>query len=134
VKDFDEARAERSTRDRSFKIGGETFTRRLAVRPEAMEEFARMRKDDVDLAGFEIFDRTFYAFVEPDGHERWKALREREDDPLNYADIMDVCAWLVAEETGRPTPALSLSTSGQERSATTSTEGSSSPEGAATTG
>lgn len=134
MKDFDEARAERMQRDRSFKIGGETFTRRLAVRPEAMEEFARMRRDEAELAGFEIFDRTFYAFVEPEGHERWKQLREREDDPLNYADIMEVCGWLVAEETGRPTRALSLSTPGPERSETTSTDDSSSLEAGASTG
>jgi hypothetical protein len=37
VKDFDKDRVDRTQRDRTFKIGGETFTYRSSVAPEAIQ-------------------------------------------------------------------------------------------------
>jgi hypothetical protein len=136
VKDFDQdlARADRASRDRSFKIAGEEFTRRVAVRPEVLEEWSRLGADEAETTGFQILDRVIFSLIEPDGHDRWRQLREREQDPITYKDLQEVTAWLVAEETGRPTAAPSPSTAGREQPGTTSTEDSSLREVKASTG
>lgn len=127
MKDFDEERAARYEGDREFQIGGEKFVRRASVRPEVL-----MAVDDLDAGapGHEMLksiDGVILAFIEStdDAHDRYRTLRERDDDPVNMADLNAVVRWLVSEMTGRPMPAPSLSEDGRAPNGTGSTDGSS---------
>lgn len=129
MKDFDEARKERAERDRSFKIGGETFVMKTGVRPEVLASYEEIDTDKPALEVIGLVDEVILGMMENgDGsHERYRDLRARENDPLSLEDLRDVVQWLIEEQTGRvPTQPLSPSGPGPERTRTRSTGGSSS--------
>jgi hypothetical protein len=107
TKNFDEARAARAAEDRSFTIGGESFVRKVGVRPEVLADY-----ENVDAAGSATdtlveIDKIVLEMVEDvdDGHSRYRALRARTDDPITLLDMTDLVQWLIEEQTGRrPTP------------------------------
>lgn len=112
MKDFDTKRKERSDRDRSFKIGGETFVRRTGLRPEILLPWEKIGDDTPASEVLETIDLLVTDFIESgdDAVARYKALREREDDPVTLEDLQELVEWLVAEQTGRPTGPPSGST------------------------
>jgi hypothetical protein len=129
--DFDRDREQRHSADRQFKIGGEVFTRRPAVRPEAMTAYEDLTPGASASEAVEVIDNLILAFLEPSDHERYRALREREEDPLNVTDLNDLVRWLIIETTRRPTQQPSPSTAGSEPTGIRSMENSSSEQDAA---
>ena len=131
MKDFDEARAERQARDRSFRIGGKEFTYRPAVAPEAILRWSQMTGGEVpeltEEQAIEIFDETVLAFLEVGQDGNWRAVRDpNAENPLNISDLRELVSWLFEEQTGRPTgqPSDSSPGSGSGGTGTPSTEGS----------
>jgi hypothetical protein len=123
VKNFDEARGEREKRDRSFQIGGEEFTYRAAVAPEAILHWSKMTGGEIpDLTeeqALEIFDETVQAFLEPGQSEKWEKVRNpNAKHPLNIGDLRDLVSWLFEEQTARPTTPPSDSSDGSESGGT----------------
>jgi hypothetical protein len=116
VKNFDEMLA----KDREFTVGGETFHWR-DVRPEVLTSFEPSANgaDDANAA-WRLMDDQILLFVAPEEHERWKAVRERDDQPVTIAQINAILTWLMEQQTGRPTEAPSPSASGRTRTAATS--------------
>ena len=127
MRDFDLERRERYEVDRTFRIGGETFVRKPAVRPEVMLAYEDMSMEATAADSLEVVDQTILSFIEDtDGaHDRYRALRERDEDPVSIRDLNGLVVWLIAESTKRPTSALSLSEPGREPTGTTSKETSS---------
>lgn len=124
MKDFDEARTARSTRDaeeRSFKLGGETFTIRPAVRPETLAAAARVTTDSGVADDIEAFDELILGFLEDEGRARYETLRRREEDPVTFTDLMEVAAWMVEVNSGRPTVQPSPSSAGLPQTPTSLT-------------
>lgn len=129
MKNFDEARAERERRDRSFQIGGEEFTYRPAVAPETILRWSQMTGGEMpDLTeeqALDIFDETVLAFLEPDQSEKWARIRNpKAAHPLNVADLRALVSWLFEEQAGRPTGKPSDSSGGpaKEKTGTPSTD------------
>lgn len=78
-----------------------------------------------------LLDATMVALIEAgdDAHGRYRAIRERVEDPLEVADLMAVIKWVTEVDTGRPTGAPDGLPPGREATAgTSSTPASSSPE------
>lgn len=130
MKNFDEARAERAERDRSFAIGGETFTYRASVAPEALLAWNEAAGGEVEVGEREwlkLFDETISAFLEPGQDEKWAEVRAPErDDPISIEDMTELVRWLFSETTHRPTGQSSGSSDSADDSGTSSKESSSS--------
>lgn len=132
MKNFDEARREREQRDRGFQIGGEDFTYRPAVAPEAILNWSKMTggemgDDLTEEAALSIFDETVVAFLEPGQDEKWAKVRDpKAAHPLNISDLRELVSWLFEEQSGRPTepPSDSSDGPGSPTTGTPSTEGS----------
>lgn len=132
MKNFDEARAEREVRDRSFQIGGESFTYRPAVAPEGILRWSQMTggemPDLTEVEAIEIFDETVNAFLEPGQAEKWSRVRDPQaKHPLNLSDLRDLVSWLFEEQAGRPTTQPSDSSGGSEKSETGTSSTDASP-------
>ncbi len=134
MQDFDVKRAERSAADREFKLGGEVFVRRTGIRPERMTAYEDLTPKASSIDALKVIDDLILSFLEPDGHDRYRALRERDDDPVTVSDLNDLVRWLISETTGRPTQRLSPSTPGSEPSGTLSMVPSSTPPATASAG
>ena len=120
MKNFDEMLAT----DREFTVGGETF-HWCDVRPEVLTSFepsANGKDDDAD-ATWRMMDDQILLFVSKDEHERWRALRVRDDKPVTIAQLNAILLWLMEEQTGRPTVPSSPSDPGRGRTAATSKAG-----------
>lgn len=142
-RDFDEDRAERLARPRTFKMGGEIFTIKTAMRPETFadytEDYYRVTFDP-KVRGREVvkvFDETIERFLDSadDSPERWRALRERHNDKpesgeeadVTSGDMHEILMWVFELQTNRrPTRAPSSSGNGRETTGRRSTERSSS--------
>lgn len=129
---FDEARAEREARDRSFQIGGKGFTYRPAVAPEAILSWSKMTGGEIpDLTeeqALSIFDETVAAFLEPGQEKMWKEVRDpKAEHPLNIGDLRELVSWLFEEQAGRPTGPPSGSTDGSESGETGTSSKADSP-------
>lgn len=132
MKNFDTERKARSipVEERTFTLGGDTFIARDSVRPEALTKWdgidGNMEIGDV----LEATDATIIALIEDtdNGHERYLALRAREDDPLTVPDLVAVGTWLVEVQTGRPTESPTGSTDSPSTPGTKSTVEPSSPD------
>ena len=133
MKDFDQKRKERASRDRSFTLGGETFTMRIGLRPEVLVPWEQL--DETTAAGevLQILDTIVLDFLEPydNQHDRWRTLRERTEDPVTLQDLQELVEWLIAEQTNRPTGQPSGSTPSAVPPGTGSMGGSSLREAAA---
>lgn len=73
-------------------------------------------------------DTTVLAMTETECHERYKVIRQREDDPLVIDDLHQVVEWMIEESTRRPTGPPSSSTGTPAPTGATSTDDSSSPD------
>lgn len=129
TKDFDLDRANRlrnGSAPPTFKIGGEKFKMRLQVRPEVIADADDLTVEGGAKATIELIDSIVLGFIDPaaKSHERYRKVREREEDPLTLQDIMQVMYWCVEAYTNRPTEPSSPSTSGRRRTTTRSTGGS----------
>jgi hypothetical protein len=122
--------------DRQFEIGGELFEWRYPF----WEDFADRREADAQIvrnpdATNEITFKEMYKdfidrcepFIDPknDSIKRWRALAKRRVDPVPAYQFTELYQWLLEVTSARPTETLLSSSNGQERTADTSTEGSS---------
>ena len=118
MKDFDESRQAREARERTFKIGGEEFTFRPAVTPEALLPYNRAitgESKPTEEDWIAIYDETIRALLEPGQDERWAHVRGGDlANPLNVQDINELLQWLLEQQTDRPTgqPSDSSTSSG----------------------
>jgi hypothetical protein len=130
VKDFDEARRERESYDRSFVIGGTQFTRRIAVAPERVLNWNKAGAGELELdeqGWLDLYDETVLALLEPGQEDKWAAVRSPDlEHPLTGTDLTNLIRWLFTEMAGRPTGRSSDSSPGPNGTATTSTDDSSS--------
>jgi hypothetical protein len=109
VKDFD-AEMAADADEIEFKLGGE-----------------ESRPTDTLEQSLEVMDDMILTFLDPaeDAHERYRALRSRDEDAVPIAELEQVSRWLVAACSGRPTGPPSPSSPGRGRNGTTSTDASS---------
>lgn len=124
-------RALRVESDRTFKLGGRTFTRKAGVKPEAMTEYEDMPLDVTAAEAVAVMDRTLLHFLVPGDHAKYREMRDEEaENEVTVDDLADLVRWLIAESTGRPTkqPSPSSDGAGQTREPTPSTAPSPSPE------
>ena len=129
-KNFDEERKASidALGDRSFEVGGETFIRRATIRPETALSYAALFQGELTPEeSLKASDDGILALIESEGHDRWLALRQREDDAIDNKTIQKVLNWLIAEAAGRPTEAPASSGNGRETTGTGSKGKSSSP-------
>lgn len=131
MKDFDVERRERNHQrerelgDRTFTLCGETFTYRSSISYTVLAKIATTS----DLEGADLIDSMEAAAIEllePDQEERFRAVVRNTADPVTFADLNDLVTWMTERQVGRPTSAPLPSTSGAPKTATPSTEGSSS--------
>lgn len=61
-------------------------------------------------------------------HDRYRAARANDDDPIGMKDLTDLIQWLVEVQTGRPTELPPGSSGSPESGGVTSTDDSFSPE------
>jgi hypothetical protein len=137
AKDFDTDRIHRAERDRSFTIGGETFTYRASIPPEDLAEWNEAVSGEKELGErgwITLYDDTILRLLEPGQDEKWRAARSDETLPLNLGDMRGLMEWLLAEQSGRPTGQSSASTNGGGTTGTSSTEPSSSEQAPASAG
>jgi hypothetical protein len=127
MRDFDEARKRRQDKDRSFKIGGETFVMKPGVRPEALADYEKIGPDSTPTETLAIIDGIVLSMIDgaDGGHDRYVKVRESEDDPVTLGDMQELVEWLMEEQTARPTELAPASGGGRRRTATPSTVASS---------
>jgi hypothetical protein len=119
MRNFDEAREEREKRDRSFVIGGETFTYRAGIAPEAFIRYNEMDTDTPEQDAIAIIDEAVVAFLEPGQDDLWRKVRDPQArHPLNIGDMRDLLSWLFEEQTNRPLSPGSDSSAGSEQTET----------------
>lgn len=131
MKDFDKERRashaarEKEMADRSFKLGGETFTYRPFVSYTVLQSIAASgEQEGVDL--IQSLESAVVALLEDGQEDRFLAVARSQKDPLTFADLNDLCTWLTEAQVGRPMQAPSPSTDGDAKTSTSSTEDSSS--------
>lgn len=135
MKNFDEVREARKSADRTFQIGGELFVRKVGVKPEVIAAYDQINMgmgatetlnmidevvlDMIEDGGAAVVDGDSITTVGADGHARYRAIRERDEDVISLADMQDLVAWLIEEETSRtPTQLPSPSPPGPVATAT----------------
>jgi len=129
MKDFDQERDKRTEKERQFKIGGDVFTFKPAVPPEALFDWFDMGAGTSERDAIAIIDQLIVSFLESGQEERWAAVRSADaKNPITNLDLLELVRWLIAEQTGRPTQPPSDSSDGPETTTTISTEGSPSVE------
>lgn len=132
--DFDVDRAAKYEQDRSFKIGGEKFIHRPSVRPELMADWEDISTTTPAREVLAITDALIVAWLDtdadPTGPDRYKALRQRDSDPIGGGDLSALVTWLYRQSTRRPTVPPSPSSDGSGATGTTSTATSSTEQGA----
>lgn len=121
MRDFDLERDEHRHGDsrREFKYAGETFTGTLNLPGDVVARYlGSLRSIDNEFTA--AADGLFVAFLGPDEFERFQKVRPQ----MVIRELTAIAAWIVEEETGRPTPASSASGPGRETNAATSTDDS----------
>lgn len=130
AKNFDTGRLARrkSEDDRTFQLGGETFVIRPGIRPEALAPYDDIGTETTTAQVLEIVDDLMETLISPDdgAHERYRAVRANEVDPIELPDLLDVVQWAVEVYTDRPTGRPSVSEAGSTSTGTNSTDDSSS--------
>jgi hypothetical protein len=132
VKDFDSERLQRHAEreaalgERSFLLGGETFSFRPEVTYLVLERIAAIG----DTGGKGIIrdmEAAVLDMLEDGQEERFLQVVRNTENPVTLGDLNDLCGWLTEQQTVRPTQAPLLSTDGRDSTGTDSTESSSSP-------
>lgn len=133
MQDFDTARDERLKADRSFKIGGETFTHRAAVAPEEIMGWNDLTEgtagaDTPGSGWLKALDETVLVILEPGQEELWAKVRDPklQPQPLSVGDLVKVMEWLIEKVVATPTSEPAASGRGRARTAMSSTGVSSS--------
>lgn len=132
-KNFDEKRAARAAfMDRDFILGGEQFTMKASVRPEALVRYESLEESDNIETTMAIIDDLIIAFLEPgsggEAHNRYRTLRERESDPISVEDLQELVEWMMEVYSARPTVPPGDSSESPGTTGTSSTDDSSSPD------
>lgn len=117
----------RDGEDHSFVIRGETFKLKR-VRPAVLDQIDALQKEFVaseadSYADVVAFSEKRLLLLIDDSNgalPRWKVLRDRDDDPVTYGEIMDVSRWAFEEVTGLPTMPPAPSQPGRGSTAPTS--------------
>ena len=132
MKDLDADRRERHAErelvmgDRTFLLGGETFTYRSAVSYTVLEDIAATSESDgTEL--IQALEKAVVALLEEGQEERFLKVVRSTEDPFTFSDLNDLCTWLTEAQLGRPTQAAWPSTGGDATTPTSSTDDSSSP-------
>ena len=133
MKNFDEERAARQASPATFQMGGDVFSLRASVRPEALSVLESIDEKDVVLSEmFATLDQVVHEFLIPEDGPRWDELRKRPDSPVGIQDISALIKWLteegISEITGRPIEQSGDSSAGLKTTETSSTADSSSPD------
>lgn len=135
MKNFDEERRGRLEADRSFILGGETFTYKASVAPETVLRWSQLTGGEIpDLTEVEaiaIYDETVLVFLEEGQNEKWAKVRDPEHEfPLSIGDLRKLIRHLFEVTSDRPTgrPSGSSTGSGTAETETPSTDASSSQE------
>lgn len=109
TRDFDAEARERLAKKTAstFRLGGETFTIRRKVRPEAFTAYTNMDENDPDASkSLSVIDDMLLAIIVPGDQQKYIEVREYngddEDRVVGLEDLMDVVLWCVEEVTGRP--------------------------------
>jgi hypothetical protein len=134
--DIERAKRNRTREERTFQIGGEVFTLKNRVRPEALAGFDDLTKDSTVGETMAAWDEMFLTMVEPedDAAGRYARLRTDDADPLGLDDLQELVEWMLEEVGGnRPTTPSSASTPTPAGTGTPSTGVSSLPVAAAST-
>ena len=118
-RNFDELIAE----DLSFVLGGETFTM-VYVRPEVLASWEDEEDPETALESLARADEKIKLFLRAADHERFDALRARDENPVTSEQLNALLRWMIEVQTGRPTVPLSPSDSGLGSTEATSTDDS----------
>jgi hypothetical protein len=123
MKDFDAEWSERdSEENRTFTLRGETFTRKVAVRPEFWMGYdKRLQDSTTEEQILAVLDGQILESLEGDGPDRYRALRAAENTQVGLPEIQEVIAWLNEEMAQRPTKAPGSSGNGRVRNGEAST-------------
>lgn len=138
IKDFDELRAERDKRDRTFRIGGEDFLHKATVAPEVIlawnEAISGEKPEMTERQWLDLYDETTLTLLEDGQEEKWARVRDpRAEKPLALGDLRALLTWLISQTTRLPTGEESASSSGSATTAPSSRAESSPKEGASAT-
>lgn len=130
MKDFDVIRAERVNADRSFRIGGITFTYKPSVSADLLADYfdATFSVEGTNADVVAKADALVLGWLEPGQEDAWRAVRSASaESPLSMRDIQEIITHMTEILAGRPTESASDSSSTSERTGTTSVEQSPSP-------
>jgi hypothetical protein len=110
--------------DPVFIIRGESFRMKI-VRPEVIAEWEDSPIPEKSVDAIKYIDDKLKQFIEnTDGsHERWDALRAKDDDPVSMGELDELLRWMVETQSARPTAAPSPSAPGRGRTAASSKAG-----------
>lgn len=109
--------------ERSFRVAGRVFTHRVAVAPEALSEFRSFDNAQGDVVLAEVLDLTMSRVLEPDSAALWtEARKTAAENPITLLDMLDICVWVVAQISARPTVPSDESSTSSTPSGTSSTE------------
>lgn len=123
MKDFDQERATVPFDEeaRTFRLRGETFTIKQAVRPEVLVPASRVNRESVLADDVTNVDATILAVLDGDGPDRYRQIRESDDDPITFIDMMAIVNFAIEVATGRPTRQPGSSGAGPSKTGTGST-------------
>jgi hypothetical protein len=126
VKDFDQARAERATRDHTFKINDIVFRFRERVprkiHARMMDLLLGSYRDDFPIGDElrpdgspvtvyrtpteeetqEIMAELVYHFLDPESHDAWRLLLRDEQSPLSSEELGEIVGYMIQVQSGRP--------------------------------
>ncbi len=128
MKDFDtefaEAQKERSSElaERSFKLGGKTFT--YAANPSYTALGQITSEGEGDVIG--RLEEGLLRLMDVGQEKDFLAALHDDKHPVTLNNLNALISWIIEEQTGRPTQAPERSGSGGKTTSTSSTDGSSS--------
>lgn len=120
-------RGERLSQPRTFVLAGREFTYRQIVAGDALAEFRNIAVTDTDADLWAIIDRTMANLLEPGQEQKW-AEASQTGTAVTWRDAMEVINWISGRVVGRPPTPSTDSSPPSTNGATSSTEGSFSPE------
>ncbi len=127
MKDFDvefaEAQKERQSElaERSFKLGGKTFT--YAANPSYTALGQITSEGEGDVIG--RLEEGLLRLMDLGQEEDFLAALRDKEHPVTLNNLNALISWIIEEQTGRPTKAPELSGSGGKTTSTSSTADSS---------
>jgi len=110
--------------DLEFEVLGEKFRLRT-VKPEVLAAWEDEKIPENSAEALRLLDQRILIFLDNgDGsHERWKALREREENTLSMGQLQAILEWGVEVQSALPTAQPSPSVRGRGKTAASSAAG-----------